>query len=84
MKIMLNRYPYFCPVIEDHTGQKDGRYIFDESWAGSVAGVLDVELISDDDERFMTIRIPTNYQGEKGWLLCQVVKECFDVIEENV
>ena len=80
MKIRLNRAPYLCPVIEDHTGEKDGHYLFDGSWLGQIK---DVELISDDDETFMTVRIPTVYEGGGGWLLCQVVKECFDVIEED-
>ena len=79
MKIRLSRAPYFCPVIEDHVGEKGGHYLFDASWLGDIK---DVELISDDDETFMTVRIPTVYEGGDEWLLCQVVKECFDVIEE--
>jgi len=78
MKIRLNRAPYFCPIIEDNLGVKNAYYCFDEDWLGVIH---DVELISDDDATFMTIKIPTWIGTERGWLLCQVVKECFDVIE---
>jgi len=80
MKIRLNRAPYLCPIIEDHTGEKDGYYIFDMSWLGQIK---EVEHISDDGA-FMTVKIPTVYEGGDGWLLFQVVKECFDIIDEEV
>ena len=79
MKIRLKRAPYLCPVIEDHTGEKDGHYLFDESWLGRVH---DVELV-EDDSTFMNVRIPTIYEGGEGWILCQVMKECFDIVEES-
>ena len=79
MKIRLNRVPYLCPVIEDNTGEKDGHYLFDESWLGRVH---DVELV-EDDSTFMNVRIPTIYEGGEGWILCQVMKECFDIVEES-
>jgi hypothetical protein len=79
MKIRLNRAPYICPVIEDNLGEKDGHYLFREDWLGQVH---DVELISNDNDMFMTVKIPTWVGQDRGWLLCQVVKECFDVIEE--
>ena len=79
MKIRLNRSPYLCPVIEDHAGEKDGYYLFDASWLGRIH---DVELV-EDDSTFMNVRIPTIYEGGEGWILCQVMKECFDIVEES-
>ena len=37
MKVRLNRAPYYCgSVIEVHTGEKDGSFLFDQSWLGAI------------------------------------------------
>ena len=77
MKIKLNRFPYICPVLEDHTGEKNGQYIFNEAWYGYE---FDVEVIEDNNDRWI-LKIPTYYEQNPGWLKCEIIKECFDIVE---
>lgn len=78
MKVRLNRAPYYCgSVIEVHTGEKDGSFLFDQSWLGAI---MEVELLKED-EQTLTIKIPTYYEGVSGgWIICQVIRECFDIV----
>ena len=78
MKIRLNRFPYMCPVHEDHDGVTNGHYIFTEKWIGHV---IDLTVESEDD-RFWTGKIITSSYGKPGWMRLELAKECFDVLEE--
>jgi len=78
MKIMLNRVPYMCPVLEDHTGSKGGQYIFTEKWVGEH---IDLDLEKDDGV-FWVGKIQTYYEGKPGgWLRLEIMKDCFDILE---
>ena len=79
MKIRLTHCPYWAPVIEDHTGEKGGHYHFDESWLGQIH---EIECLKEDN-MFLTIKLPTFYEGKSGgWLIVEVVKDCFEVVEK--
>jgi len=77
MIIKLNRFPYMCPVYEDHTGQTGGHYIFTEKWIG-----FPINLTPEsEDDRFWHGKIETFYDGKPGWMRVELVKECFDMVE---
>ena len=78
MKIKLNRIPYMCPVMQDHLGQGSGHYIFSNAWAGAT---IDFQK-EEEDDRFWRGKIATYYEGKDGWLQVELIKECFDVLEE--
>jgi len=79
MKIQVNRIPYFCPIIEDHMGEKGGRLTFAERAVGQV---YNVEVLEDNDYMWI-VKIPTRYEGKLGgWLKIEILKECFHLIEE--
>jgi len=79
MKIKLNRVPYICPVMNDHLNSGSGQYMFNHSWLGHN---IDFQK-EDEDDRFWRGKIATYYEGkEGGWLQVELIKECFDVVEE--
>ena len=78
MKIKLNRVPYLCPVMSDHTGAGAGHYIFNEKWAGVV---IDLKVESEDD-KFWRGKFTTKYENGEGWLEVELIKECFDICGE--
>lgn len=78
MKIRLNRVPYICPVIQDSLGSGSGHYMFDGRWLGAT---IHLQKESEDD-RFWRGKIATHYEGKDAWLQVELIKECFDVLEE--
>ena len=78
--LTLNRAPYWGVVLEDHTGEKyvNIHFPFTEKWFGKEF-VLDVV---EEDDMFWRGKMETVYEGGPGWLLLELVKECFDVVEE--
>lgn len=79
MIIKLNRIPYICPVIEDHTGERNGHYMFTEKWIGFPINLI----LESEDDRFWLGVIETGYEGQKGWMRVELIKECFDVVDAN-
>lgn len=74
MRILLNRAPYMCPVLEDHRGVKNGHYIFNENWIGNV-----IHFEKEQETETMYIgKIRTKYENEYGWMRVEILKECFD------
>lgn len=67
-----------CPVMQDHLGQGSGHYIFNGAWAGAT---IDFQK-EEEDDRFWRGKIATYYEGKDGWLQVELIKECFDVLEE--
>lgn len=78
MKIQLNRAPYMCPVIDDHTGAGSAHYIFHEGWTHIV---INFQKESEDDMSWKG-KVITTYEGAEGWLQVELLKECFNIIEE--
>jgi hypothetical protein len=77
MKIKLNKSWYICPVIEDHTGERGGRYPLRQPFQ------TDLHVESETDQ-FWTGKFPTYYEGKPGgWLRVELLKECFDVLEDE-
>ena len=67
-----------CPVMQDHLGSGAGQYIFSYAWAGAT---IDFQK-EEEDDRFWRGKISTYYEGKDGWLQVELIKECFDVLEE--